>query len=120
MRRLGEDIVASQSAQVEQMRGWLDRWWPDTAEDTAYRPMMRDLSGLDGDALDRAFLDDMVGHHMVAVMMSQRLLTGLAAVHREVADLARRVSADQRAEIARMRAWQWAWFGERGSMMYGR
>ena len=119
MRRLGEDIVRSQTAQVDQMRGWLAEWWPDTAEDTAYRPMMRDLTGLEGDALDRAFLDDMVRHHMMAVMMSQQLLTGRGAAHQEVTDLARRISAEQRAEIAQMRTWQRVWFGERGSMMYG-
>ena len=36
--------------------------------------MMRDLSGLSGDRLDRTFLEDMIGHHMAAVTMSQRLL----------------------------------------------
>ncbi|GAA4125744.1 hypothetical protein GCM10022415_32970 [Knoellia locipacati] len=119
MRRLGEDIVRSQSAQVDQMRGWLATWWTDTGEDTAYRPMMRDLTGLGGDALDRAFLDDMVRHHMMAVMMSQQILRTRGATHQEVTDLARRISADQSAEIDQMRTWQRAWFGERGSMMSG-
>ncbi len=112
MRELGAAIVSSQTAQIAQMRAWLDRWYPDEPEVTAYRPMMRDLSGLEGDALDRAFLDDMIGHHMMAVMMSQHLLGSRASTHEEVADLARQISAEQRAEIRQMRSWLRAWFGQ--------
>ena len=121
MRELGAAIVSSQTAQIAQMRAWLDRWYPDEPEVTAYRPMMRDLSGLEGDALDRAFLDDMIGHHMMAVMMSQHLLGGRASTHEEVADLARQISAEQRAEIRQMRSWLRAWFGQRApGMMWDR
>ncbi|WP_404381647.1 DUF305 domain-containing protein [Knoellia locipacati] len=121
MRDLGAAIVSSQTAQIAQMRAWLDRWYPDEPEVTAYRPMMRDLSGLEGDALDRAFLDDMIGHHMMAVMMSQHLLSGRSTTHDEVADLARQISAEQRAEIRQMSSWLRAWFGQRApGMMWGR
>lgn len=121
MRELGAAIVSSQTAQIAQMRAWLDRWYPDEPEVTAYRPMMRDLSGLEGDALDRAFLDDMIGHHMMAVMMSQHLLGSRASTHEEVADLARQISAEQRAEIRQMRSWLRAWFGQRApGMMWDR
>ena len=71
---------------------------------------MRDLSGLSGDALDEAFLIDMIPHHMVAVMMSQRLLMHGDAEHDEVDALARTISAEQRREIALMRTWLVAWF----------
>ncbi len=74
MRALGARIVSSQTTQVEQMEAWLDQWYADEPADTAYEPMMRDLSGLSGDRLDRTFLEDMIGHHMAAVTMSQRLL----------------------------------------------
>jgi uncharacterized protein (DUF305 family) len=72
--------------------------------------MMRDLSRLSGDDLDRAFLRDMLGHHMVAVMMSQHLLWR-GADHNEVAELARSVRDDQHAEIVVMRRWLAQWFG---------
>ncbi|WP_433429297.1 DUF305 domain-containing protein [Nonomuraea sp. CA-141351] len=49
------------------------------------RPQMRDLSRLSGDALDETFLQDMIPHHMVAVMMSQQLLASGRAEHPEVA-----------------------------------
>jgi len=115
MRELGAAIVRSQSAQVAQMRDWLARWWPAQGEDTAYVPMMRDLRGREGDALDRAFLDDMVQHHMMAVMMSQRLRSGPGATHDEVAELARTIVTEQRAEIVTMLEWLADWFGQRGS-----
>ena len=111
MRDLGASIVASQSAQVEQMEAWLDEWYADEPTDTAYEPMMRDLSGLSGDRLDRTFLEDMVGHHMAAVMMSQRLLVHGAAEHDEVAELARTIRTEQVREIRWMNERLSTWFG---------
>jgi uncharacterized protein (DUF305 family) len=113
MRQLGAAIVESQSAQVAQMQAWLDEWYPD-AEPADYQPMMRDLGGLSGDALDRAFLADMVPHHMAAVMMSQQLLVRGLAEHPEVATLARDIRDAQRVEIMRMVRWSHEWFGTAG------
>jgi uncharacterized protein (DUF305 family) len=111
MRELGRSIVAGQSAEVEQMRGWLARWYPDYSTTTDYEPMMRDLEGLSGDQLDRVFLEDMIGHHMAAVMMSQQLLARDLAEHPEVAALARSISRSQHREILTTRQWLWEWFG---------
>lgn len=113
MRRFGERIVAAQSVQVAQMESWLAQWYPDDSTDVDYEPMMRDLTGLSGDRLDRTFLEDMVGHHMAAVMMSQRGLASRLFDHDEVAALAADIRDAQHAEILRMRAWLRAWFGVR-------
>ena len=113
MRRFGERIVAAQSAQVAQMESWLAEWYPDDSPDVDYEPMMRDLTGLSGDRLDRTFLEDMVGHHMAAVMMSQHVLASRLFDHDEVAALAADIRDDQHAEILRMRAWLRDWFGVR-------
>ncbi len=48
------------------MRSWLAAWYPEADHDAEYQPMMRDYSGLSGDDLDLAFLQDMIPHHMVA------------------------------------------------------
>ena len=106
MRALGRRIVADQSAQVELMEGWLAEWYADEPE-AAYEPMMRNLAGLRGDALDRAFLEDMIGHHMAAVMQSQQLLVHGLTEHEEVADLARSIRDAQVGEIRWMRA-EWS------------
>jgi uncharacterized protein (DUF305 family) len=110
MRRLGRSIVAGPSAQVDRMQAWLAELYPDRPATTDYRPMMRDLQGLSGDDLDRVFLEDMIGHHMAAVMMSQQLLARDVADHAQVAALARSISLSQRREIMVMRRWLWAWF----------
>jgi uncharacterized protein (DUF305 family) len=121
MRALGESIVETQSAQIEQMTSWLADWYPEQSTTVAYRPMMRDLSGLSGDPLDRAFLQDMIGHHMVAVMISQHLLWR-GTDHEEVADLARSIRDDQHSEIIQMQRWLAQWFdadwGGMGSGMW--
>ena len=113
MRRFGERIVEAQSAQVAQMESWLAQWYADDSTDVDYEPMMRDLTGLSGDRLDRTFLEDMVGHHMAAVMMSQHGLASRLFDHDEVAALAADIRDDQHAEILRMRAWLRDWFGVR-------
>jgi uncharacterized protein (DUF305 family) len=110
MRRFGGSIVEAQSEQVAQMRAWLAEWYPGESTDVDHEPMMRDLSVLSGDRLDRTFLEDMVWHHMAAVMMSQHLLASRLVEHDAVADLAADIRDDQRAEILRMRGWLRAWF----------
>jgi uncharacterized protein (DUF305 family) len=111
MRGLGRSIVRSQSAEMEQMGSWLDRWYPGRPGDDDYQPMMRDLSRLSGNALDRTFLEDMVGHHMEAVMTSQRLLAHGVAVHDDVRRLAESIRDEQHQEIFQMQRWLKEWFG---------
>jgi len=110
MREFGAAIVASQTAQIHQMRTWLALWHPGEPTDVDYQPMMRDLSGLSGDALDRAFLEDMTVHHMMAVMMSQQLLARDLADHDQVSDLAVSIRDEQHTEILQMRQWLASWF----------
>lgn len=104
MRAFGRRIVADQSAQVRLMEGWLERWYAGEPRELTYEPMMRDLTDLTGEELDQAFLEDMIGHHMAAVMMAQQLLVRGLAEHDEVADLARTIRTDQMREIRWMRA----------------
>jgi uncharacterized protein (DUF305 family) len=110
MRAFGSRIIESQSAQVEQMQTWLDAWYADRPDDVDYDPMMRDLSGLSGDELDEAFLSDMIGHHMGAVMMSQQLLMRGLADHGAVDRLAEDIRDEQSREIAMMQRWLRDWF----------
>lgn len=111
MREFGEAIVASQSAQIDQMQQWLADWYPNRSGRVDYQPMMRDLTGLSGDRLDRAFLQDMLGHHMGAVMMSQQLLMRGVANHEQVEVLAETIRDEQYGEIFQMQQWLRAWFG---------
>jgi uncharacterized protein (DUF305 family) len=80
-----------------------------------YEPMMRDLSGPEGDRLDRVFLEDMIGHHMTAVMTSQQLLMRDVATHPQVERLAERIRDEQHDEIVMMRRWLSRWGGPAGT-----
>jgi len=111
MREFGEAIVTSQSAQIEQMQHWLADWYPSRSGRVDYQPMMRDPTGLSGDRLDRVFLQDMLGHHMGAVMTSQQLLMRGVADHEQVEALAETIRDEQHAEIVQMQQWLREWFG---------
>ena len=112
MRDFAASIIETQSAEVEQMKEWLAAWYPGRDTSVDYEPMMRDLSGLSGNALDRAFLQDMVPHHMMAVMMSQQLVSGDLAEHDAVVPFAENIRDTQHQEIRTMAGWLAAWFGE--------
>lgn len=111
MKDFARSIIESQTAQIDEMRADLARWYPGRDTSVEYAPMMRDLSSLAGDALDQAFLEDMIPHHGMAVMMSQQLLAGGLAEHPEITDLATTIRDDQRAEIMTMMDWLRTWFG---------
>lgn len=110
LRAFGQWIVASQTAQIDQIKRWLSEWYPRLSTDVDYLPMMRDLSALSGDRLDRAFLQEMIPHHMAAVMMSQHLLVRGLADHDEVKALAVSVRDEQHTEIVWMQRALATWF----------
>jgi uncharacterized protein (DUF305 family) len=111
MRDFAVRIIETQTAEVVQMKAWLAAWYPGRDTAVRYEPMMRELSALSGDALDQVFLEDMIPHHMMAVMMSQQLLNARLVVHPEVAPFAARIRDAQHREIQMMAAWLREWFG---------
>lgn len=60
-------------------------------------------------SIDQQFIDMMVPHHQMAVMMAQ--MAQMHAVHPEIKQLANNIIASQSAEIAQMKQWRKAWFG---------
>ncbi|HEY9623070.1 MAG TPA: DUF305 domain-containing protein [Crinalium sp.] len=111
MKQFAQSIIDVQSAEIEQMQDWLKVWYPGRSSTHSYTPMMRDLSPLSGNELDRAFLEDMITHHMGAVMMSQMLLNHTLVEHQAIEPFAERISSSQRQEIAQMRTWLRTWYG---------
>lgn len=111
MRDFAEEIIQTQSAEIEDMEGWLQAWYPDREHEVQYEPMMGDYENLSGEALDRTFLEDMIPHHMEAVMMSQQLLMRGLAEHEEMVALAQNIRDTQWEEIHRMEQWLAEWNG---------
>lgn len=112
MRDFAEEIIQTQREEIERMQGFLEDWYPDEEHEVGYEPMMGDYENLTGEELDRAFLEDMIPHHMEAVMMSQQLLMRRLAEHEEVADLARDIRNSQRDEIHQMEGWLSNWYDD--------
>jgi uncharacterized protein (DUF305 family) len=103
IKKLAEDIVVAQEKEIAMMKGWYQSWYGKAyiADPEAYEPMMRDLSKLSGAALDKVFLEDMVMHHMGAVMMAQSVQPYIE--HKEMTDLTKAIVETQTEEIQLMR-----------------
>ena len=110
MKNFADEIIINQTEEIEQMEVWLEERYPERDHDIDYQPMMRELSDMEGEELDRAFLEDMIFHHMEAVMTSQQLLSRGLAEQDDVADLAADIINTQHEEIFMMRNWLSSWF----------
>lgn len=119
MRDFGAAIIETQTAEVEQMHAWIDEWYPGQDTTSDYVPMMGDLSELRSDELDQAFLETMIPHHMMAVMMSQQLVSGDLAEHDVVIPFAENIRDVQHEEIFQMSSWLSDWFDSEYPMNAG-
>lgn len=114
-----EEVIATQTAEVALMRGWLAEWYPGEPHEIAYTPMMRDLAGAPVGERERAWLEDMVMHHMMAVHDARALLVGGWSTRPEVTQLAVDIVQGQMGEIQLMRGWLASWFGDAGTAGMG-
>jgi len=103
IKKLAEDIVVAQEKEITMMKSWYQSWYGEAyeAKADAYTPMMRDLSKLSGAALDKVFLEDMIMHHMGAIMMAQSVQSYIE--HTEMAVLTGDIIRTQSFEIELMR-----------------
>jgi len=102
IRTLAEEIIAAQETEIAMLKGWHLAWYGEGYKaDGSYQPMMRDLSQLSGTDLDKRFLEDMIPHHMGAIMMAQSVRSYIA--HTEITDMADAIMTTQTAEIDLMR-----------------
>lgn len=103
IKQLAEDIVVAQEKEIAMMKGWYQSWYGEVyvADPKDYEPMMRDLGVLSGAALDKVFLEDMIMHHMGAIMMAQSVQSYIE--HKEMTDLTKAIVETQTQEIQLMR-----------------
>ncbi len=70
--------------------------------------MMMNLEGKTGEALEKAFLDEMIVHHEGAIEMAQSLLKGTNRP--ELVKLGNDIITAQTGEIQMMKKWRMEWF----------
>jgi uncharacterized protein (DUF305 family) len=98
---LAAGIVEAQETEIAMLKQWhLDWYGEEYVADDSYQPMMRDLSQLSGAPLDERFLQDMIPHHMGAIMMAQSVRPYIE--HQEITDMANAIMETQTAEIRLM------------------
>lgn len=111
-------VIADQSREVEQMKGWREQWYPGQARSTDVYSMpgmtrtMMDISPmhmdkLSGAAFDNMFVEMMIPHHEGAVTLAKDAL--VKAQHQEIKALAQQVIDAQQTETAMMKRWSEEW-----------
>lgn len=102
IKELVENIVIAQEQEIIQMKQWYQDWYQEAyVDDGKYEPMMRELKNLSGVELDQTFLEDMVHHHMGAIMMAQSVQPYIE--NAEITTLTKAIIESQTAEIQLMR-----------------
>jgi len=120
---LAKAIIQSQSQEITQMQTWYKNWYGtevpvnSTVGMGMGRGMMHggmmggqtsDIESLKNAAnFDEAFLQEMIPHHQMAVMMAQMLLSG--SNRPEMKQLGEDIITAQESEIEQMRSWLAEW-----------
>lgn len=126
IRTLAEQIISSQTREISLMRLWYRQWYgtavPSWSGIQAGPGMGMGMGGMGGrsstaslDALrqaadfDRAFLEQMVAHHRMGVMMAAH--AQWHGERRQLQDLEVAMVQAQSREIAQMERWYRRWYG---------
>ncbi len=125
VKKLASDIITSQGKEIDQMKSWYKEWFgrtlPTGKEVMNQHGMMggsemhMGMMGNDTDVtrlenaqdFDRAFVEDMIPHHQMAVMMASMLKNG--TTRPEMKTLADNIIVAQTKEIDMMRSWLIDW-----------
>jgi len=123
LKRLAQSIKRTQTAENVQMREWYSLWFGRSvpAGSRGSRGGMMggmmggetmDLDLLESSAsFDKAFLEQMIPHHQMAIMMSQ--MAGGATQRAEMRAFTQSIIDTQSREIVQMQAWYQDWYGRR-------
>ena len=96
------------------MAKWYRSWYGTAVPIGHMDSMMAGMMGMhasattEGKSADQAFLEMMIMHHHMGVMMASMALG--AHQKPELAKLEQSIIVDQSREIAQMRTWQLAWY----------
>ena len=124
IKTLASDIVKAQSEEITQMKGWYKSWFgkdvPDVNSMMGHSMGTMMHGGMMGNSTDMAtlenatpfdkeFIEQMIPHHQMAVMMGQMLLN--STNRPEMKQLAQNIIEAQTKEINQMREWHQLWYG---------
>ena len=124
IKTLSTDIIKAQSEEIDQMKQWYESWFgnetPNLNSSMGHGMGMGMHGGMMGNEtdiktlenakpFDKEFIEQMIPHHQMAVMMAQMLLRG--TTRPEMKQLAENIISAQTKEINQMREWYSTWYG---------
>lgn len=112
LRALCQNIITTQTQEIQQMQSWLQQWYGIT-----YSPqikpgdmrMMENLASLSGAEFEIEFMQMMIKHHLKAIREASKCVDRV--FHEELRDLCENIIVTQAAEIEQMRTWLCQWYG---------
>lgn len=124
IKQLAADITRSQTDEIQKMKMWYTTWYgkdvPNGLSDTGHGMgsgmmqggMMGDATDMDklktSSTFDKSFMEEMIPHHQMAVMMAQMLQN--STDRPEMKQLATDIIEAQTKEINQMRGWYRQWY----------
>lgn len=118
---LAQGIIEAQERENELMRGWYETWFggdvPESGDGFGMGMMGSGMhmAGVEGDLdalraatdFDLAFIEQMIPHHEMAIMMARMLAAG--SERAELQELAGEIVTSQSREIQMMQSWYTSW-----------
>jgi len=114
LAQLARDIERNQTEENAQMREWYREWFDSEVPEDGGSSRMMMSGGVDmeevGDAepFDKLFIEEMVPHHQMAIMMSTMLRN--RSNRAEMRNLAESIIDTQSREIDQMQEWYDEWY----------
>lgn len=121
IKTLAQAIVGAQESENQQMKNWYRDWFgKEVSKGSAMMGGMmsqggmhmgstQDIESLKNTAdFDRAFIEQMIPHHQMAIMMARMLESGTDQP--EMQQLAKNIISSQTKEIQQMQEWYTEWY----------
>ena len=123
IKTLATAIIAAQTAEIQSMNGWYQEWFGSTvpkvntgmmgggmmSQSGMHMGGQEDMTKLENATdFDRAFIEEMIPHHQLAIMMANMLQSGTNRP--EMQQLAKNIISSQSKEIQQMQAWYVQWY----------
>jgi len=123
IKTLATAIIAAQTTEIQSMKGWYKDWFGNVVPKVSTGMMgggmmsqsgmhmggQEDMTALENAAdFDKAFIEEMIPHHQLAIMMANMLQSGTNRP--EMQQLAKNIIESQSKEIQQMQTWYTQWY----------
>lgn len=123
IKTLATAIIEAQTAEIQSMNGWYQNWFGDAVSKVSTGMMgggmmsqsgmhmggQEDMTSLENAPdFDKAFIEEMIPHHQLAIMMANMLQSGTNRP--EMLQLAKNIISSQAKEIELMQGWYTNWY----------